>query len=135
MRSELEANVAPMNDPGITMPSTHVADALAMLESGPPVLRCTWGYPSERGIATTVAVIDPAAASDLIAALGNAGFTCGDAQGGTLCRFDETLLDFEDNLVDKGETHFFRGNGWVSTVWLDYGPTGYTEDVAAMIWG
>ncbi|MCR2815987.1 hypothetical protein [Microbacterium jiangjiandongii] len=135
MRGELEANVAPMNDPGVTMPSTQNADALALLESGVPTLRCTWGYPSEKGIATTVALIEPAAASDLVAALRNAGFACGEAQGGTLCRFNETLLSYDDKLVEKGETHFFRGNGWVGTVWLNYGPEGYTEDIASMIWG
>ncbi|MCR2801536.1 MULTISPECIES: hypothetical protein [unclassified Microbacterium] len=135
MRGVLEANVAPMNDPGVTMPSTQNADALALLESGVPTLRCTWGYPSERGIATSVAIVDPAAESELVAALSGSGFACGDAQGGTLCRFNETLLSYDDKLVEKGETHFFRDNGWVSTVWLDYGPEGYTEDIAAMIWG
>ncbi len=135
MRGVLEANVAPMNDPGVTMPSTQNADALALLESGLPTLRCTWGYPSEKGIATSVAIVEPAVESDLVAALVDSGFACGDAQGGTLCRFTETLLSYDDQLVEKGETHFFRDNGWVATVWLNYGPEGYTEDIAATIWG
>ncbi len=135
MRSVLEANVAPMNDPGVTMPSTQNAAALALLESGVPTLRCTWGYPSEKGIATTVAIVDPSAESDVVAGLLDSGFTCGDALGGTLCRFNETLLSYDDKIVDKGETHFFRDNGWVATVWLNYGPEGYTEDIASMIWG
>ncbi|MCR2818235.1 hypothetical protein NQ166_05220 [Microbacterium sp. zg.Y1090] len=135
MRAQLEAGVPPLNDPGISMPSTQNAQALQLLESGIPSLRCTWGYPSEVGIATTVSLIEPAAAGDLAGSLANAGFSCADAQGGTACRLTETLVDYDDNLVEKGETHFFRGNGWLATVWLNYGPEGYTEDIASMIWG
>ncbi|MBD7957047.1 hypothetical protein H9651_05320 [Microbacterium sp. Sa4CUA7] len=135
MRAQLEANVAPLNDPGVTMPSTQNAEALQLLESGVPTLRCTWGTPSERGIATNVSIVDPAAAADLAGALANSGFACSDAQGGTVCRLNETLIDYDDNIVEKGESHFFRGNGWVTTVWLDYGPEGYTEDIASMVWG
>ena len=135
MRAELEANIAPLNDPGVTMPATQNAEALQLLESGLPTLRCTWGSPSERGIATNVSIVDPAATADLAGALANTGFACSEAQGGTVCRLNETLIDYDDNIVEKGESHFFRGNGWVTTVWLDYGPEGYTEDIASMVWG
>ncbi|MDQ1129142.1 hypothetical protein [Microbacterium sp. SORGH_AS_0888] len=40
----------------------------------------------------------------------------------------------DDKVVTRGETHFLRGNGWITTSWVDDQPDGYTEDIVATLW-
>ncbi|WP_159499905.1 hypothetical protein [Microbacterium sp. 18062] len=127
MRATLDASLPPLNDPGVTLASTDVASALGLLESGVPTLRCSWGTPSENGLSTNVSILavdDVPRLQDVLAA---AGFTCADAVGGILCT--------SSGGDGRGESHFLRGNGWVATAWIGALPDGYTEDIAATLWG
>lgn len=135
MMATLESSVPPLNDPGVTMGSSQIVDALELLDSGIPTIRCSWGLPSEFGLATNVSLVAPESAQQLAATLQGVGFGCDAVQGGTLCSLDRTTIDLDDNQVALGETHFFRGNAWISTAWIGGIPDGYTEDVAATLWG
>ncbi|WP_100814259.1 hypothetical protein [Microbacterium lacus] len=130
MLSLLQADNPPLNDPGVTMDSTEVVEALEVLASGAQTLRCSWGLPSSYGLATNVTIVDASQAQTVIDSLPDRGFACEDFEDGTACRIQRTD---EENAF--GETHYFRANGWVSTRWINFGPQGYTEDVVATLWG
>ncbi len=126
---------APLNDPGITMTSTQNVGALEVLTSGVPTLRCTWGAPNETGLATNVSIVDPAQSAAVVDALAGSGFTCEPIDGGTVCRFERTVITQDDVQVSLTETHVLRGNAWVSTATVDFEAEGYSEDIVATLWG
>ncbi|MBU4466177.1 MAG: hypothetical protein KKH75_10070 [Actinobacteria bacterium] len=134
MTATLTQNIAPLDDPGVTMLSTQNVDALDILASGVPTLRCTWGTPSEKGLATNVSIITSSQAVTITQSMQVAGFACTDSAGGTLCVAEQKLLDKDDNVVTRGESHYFRGNGWISTTWIQYLPEGYTQDIVTTLW-
>lgn len=125
----------PLNDPGVTMTSTQNVEALEILSSGIPTIRCTWGAPSETGLATNVSIVDAAQSAVIAQALGNAGFACEAIDGGTVCRYAQTMVDQDDDLVELTETHVLRGNAWVSTATINFESEGYSEDIIATLWG
>ena len=135
MLAALTAQAPPLNHPGVTMLSTQNAELLEIQHSGVPTIRCTWGTPSEFGLATNVSIVDAAQSAAIAAALRNGGFGCEEHADGTICRTDQTVITQDDTQVHRGETHFLRGNGWVSTAWINFAPTGYTEDIVATLWG
>ena len=129
MLASLNAATPPLNDPGVTMNATQNVDALELLTSGIPTIRCSWGRPSESGLATNVSVVDAARTAALLDALRAAGFGCESIWEGTLCQIEQRTVDLDDNEVTLGESHFVRGDGWVSTAWINFAPEGYTEDI------
>ncbi|MEU1972314.1 hypothetical protein ABZ477_11695 [Microbacterium sp. NPDC019599] len=135
MLASLNAQAPPLNDPGVTMYATQNVDLLEILNSGIPTIRCTWGAPSEFGLATNVSIVDAGQSAAILTALRNAGFGCAEVDGGTICRISQQRVDLDDNVVKFGETHYVRGNGWVSTSWLNFAPVGYTEDIVDTLWG
>ncbi len=135
MLGTLESTVPPLNDPGITMLSSQIVDALELLESGIPTLRCTWGMPSERGIATNVSIVDAEQAATLREVLLQTGFSEESFAGGTIYRIQQDALTQDDDIVTMGETHFVGDGGWVSTRWIDAAVQGYTEDIVSTVWG
>jgi len=135
MLASLQAQNPPLNDPGVTMNASQNVDALELLSSGIPTIRCSWGQPSESGLATNVSVIDAASGVALLDALRVAGFGCQSMWEGTLCEIAQRTVNLDDEEVEFGETHFVRGDGWVSTAWVNFTPEGYTEDVVKTLWG
>ncbi|MCX6501685.1 MAG: hypothetical protein NT132_04640 [Microbacterium sp.] len=135
MLSELQATGGPLNDPGITLYATKLVPGLEVLESGAPTLRCTWGYPSESGLATNVTIVNADQTATILQALAEGGYGCEDLDGGTICRIEMKSVDYDDNIITQGETQYLRGNGWVTTAWISYAPVGYTEDIVATLWG
>jgi len=125
----------PLNDPGTTMTSTQNVGALEVLTSGVPTLRCTWGAPSETGLATNVSIVDAAQSAAVVDALTGSGFTCEAIDEGTVCRFERTVITQDDDQVSLTETHVLRGNAWVSTATVDFEAEGYSEDIVATLWG
>lgn len=109
MRAALEAADPPLNDPGLTLGSSQIVEALELLDSGIPTLRCTWGVPSEQGLATNVSLIAQEQAQELVVAFQAVGFLCDPVANGTLCALERTTIDLDDNQVSLGESHFFRG--------------------------
>lgn len=130
MLSILQSGNPPLNDPGVTMESSEVPALLDTLHSGAQTLRCSWGLPSSYGLATNVTIVDDSQAEAVRDALESSGFACGDLDGGTVCRVQQT--DEENSF---GESHYLRANGWVSTRWINFGPQGYTEDIVTTLWG
>lgn len=135
MRAALESSNPPLNDPGVTMTASQNVEALELLASGVPTIRCSWGQPSETGLATNVSVVDAAQSRSLQEALAASGFGCEPLAAGTLCRTEQTVITQDDTQVTIGEAHYFQGDGWVSTAMINFSPEGYTEDIVATLWG
>jgi len=123
-----------LNDPGVTLLSTEMTAGLEVLETA-PTIRCSWGAPSEFGLATNVTIIEQAQAETLQQTMRDTGMTCADYEQGTMCRIEVEHLTEDDVVAKTGETHYLRGNGWVSTHWINFAPEGYTEDIVATLWG
>lgn len=135
MLAQLQAANPPLNDPGVTMLSTENADLLEIVHGGAPTLRCSWGRPSEYGLATNVTAIDAGQEQTVLAALAAAGFACEPLGDGTACRIERRGVTLDDEEYTRGETHYVGGGGLVTTAWIDFNPEGYTEDVVATVWG
>jgi len=137
MLAQLTADLPPLNDPGLTLDSTGYEAAYEVLQevtAAGDTLRCTWGMPSEVGMATNVSIVTPAQAEAVLAGAEASGLNCAPLRMGTICRIVVENSEEEGGHV-WGETHFLAGNGWVSTAWINYGPDGYTEDIVASVWG
>lgn len=137
MLALLNAENPPLNDPGVSMFSTGIEAVYNMIEevsaSGDSI-RCTWGKPSESGLATNVSIVTAAQAATVQSALEASGLDCAPYRSGTLCRI---VIDNSQEEYGNvyGETHYLAGNGWVATNWLNFAPEGYTEDIVATLWG
>lgn len=135
MFANLERALPPLNDPAVTLYATQVPEALDVLQSGIPTVRCTWGSAGEEGLATAVSVVDGEQSSRVQDALAAAGFECGDALGGVVCRTQTETVTMDDEVVSLGESHLLRDDAWVATSWVGALPEGYTEDIAGTLWG
>ncbi|MCP2637327.1 hypothetical protein K0817_012245 [Microbacterium sp. HD4P20] len=135
MLAQLQAANPPLNDPGVTMLSTESADLLEIIHSGAPTIRCSWGQPSEFGLATNVTVVDAGQADAIAAALPAAGFGCEALGDGTICRIEQRGITLDDQEYTRGETHYLGEGAVVTTAWINFSPEGYTEDVVATLWG
>lgn len=135
MLAGLESENPPLNDPGVTMLSTQDVDLLEIIDSGAPTLRCSWGQPSEFGLATNVTVLDAEEAAFVGDQLVTSGFACEPLGEGTICRIEQKGITLDDEEYTSGETHYVGGGGWVSTAWINFAPDGYTEDIVATLWG
>jgi hypothetical protein len=135
MLARLQAENPPLNDPGVTMLSTENAELLEVIHSGAPTLRCSWGQPSEFGLATNVTAIDAAHLETIEAALPAAGFGCEPLGDGTICRVEQRGITLDDEEYTRGETHYLGAGAVVTTAWINFSPGGYTEDIVATLWG
>lgn len=134
MRSTLENEIAPLNDSEVTLLSTAQAPLLELLQTV-PTLRCTWGGPGDRGLATNVSIIDTTQAATIRDALASAGFGCDDADGTTTCVIEQRGVSLEDRPYERGETQAISGDIWVSTSWINVNPDGYTQDILSTVGG
>ena len=135
MLAQLQGANPPLNDPGVTMLSTENADLLDIIHGGAQTLRCSWGEPSEYGLATNVTAIDAEQSGVILGALPAAGFGCEALGEGTVCRIEQRGVTLDDEEYTRGETHYIGDGGLVTTAWIDFAPEGYTEDIVATLWG
>ncbi|WP_194397941.1 hypothetical protein [Microbacterium atlanticum] len=135
MLAQLQSANPPLNDPGVTLLSTENADLLDIIDGASTTLRCSWGQPSEFGLATNVTAIDDEQAAAALAALPPAGFACETLGDGTVCRIEQRGITLDDEEYTRGETHYIGDGGLVTTAWIDFSPEGYTEDIVATLWG
>ena len=135
MLAQLQGANPPLNDPGVTMLSTENADLLDIIHGGAQTLRCSWGQPSEYGLATNVTAIDAEQSGVILGALPAAGFGCEALGEGTVCRIEQRGVTLDDEEYTRGETHYIGDGGLVTTAWIDFAPEGYTEDIVATLWG
>ncbi len=134
MLDELNRTNPPLNDPGITIYATENVEALEILSSGIPTLRCSWGVAGEPGLVTSVSVVSADQSAALRDAFSSSGLACEALGSGTVCRIEQQTIDRNDNIVSIGETHYLQGSGWVATHWVNFAPDGYTEDIVATLW-
>ncbi|MFC8680825.1 hypothetical protein ACFT30_04835 [Microbacterium ureisolvens] len=135
MLAQLQSANPPLNDPGVTMLSSENADLLELIHGGAATLRCSWGQPSEYGMATNVTAIEEADASSVLDALPQTGYGCEALGEGTVCRIEQKGVTLDDEEYTRGETVYVGAGGLVTTAWINFSPEGYTEDVVATIWG
>ena len=135
MLAALQSANPPLNDPGVTLLSTENAVLLEIIHGVAPTLRCSWGQPSEYGLATNVTVIDGEQGTAVLAALPAAGFGCEALGDGTVCRIEQRGVTLDDEEYTRGETHYVGDGAVVTTAWINFAPEGYTEDVVATLWG
>jgi hypothetical protein len=135
MIGQLQADGLPLNDPGVTMLSTADSTLLDLIHSGAPTLRCTWGHPSEYGLATNVTAISAEQEAELGSVLASAGYGCEPLGDGTVCRIEQRGVSLDDQEYKNGETHYIGAGAVVTTAWLNIDPAGYTEDIVATLWG
>lgn len=135
MTAQLEGEVPPLNDPGITMYSSENVAVLELINSGVETLRCTWGMPSEHGLATTIAPLGADQRAEIERALVETGFGCEPLGEGTVCRAEQRGIDLDDHEYARGEEHYLGPDVLVATAWLNVALDGYTEDIVATLWG
>ena len=83
-----------------------------------------------------MSIVDAAQSAAVADALRGAGFACEPIDGGTVCRFEQTVIDLGRRRGRRlTETHVLRGNAWVSTATINFEAEGYTEDIVATLWG
>ena len=135
MLASLEDDNPPLNDPAVTMLSTQDVDLLEIIEGGSPTIRCSWGVPSEFGLATNVTAVDDDQAAFVDEQLNAGGYACEPLGEGTICRWEQKGVTLDDEEYVSGETHYVGGGGWVSTAWINFTPDDYTEDIVDTLWG
>lgn len=135
MLASLNATNPPLNDPAVTLRSTDNAELLDIIEGGAATLRCSWGKPSQQGLATNVTAIDAEQGEAVVAALTDAGFGCEPLGDGTVCRIEQRGVTLDDEEFTRGETHYIGDGALVTTAWINFSPDGYTEDIVATLWG
>ncbi|MGM1015979.1 MAG: hypothetical protein ACQEW8_00365 [Actinomycetota bacterium] len=134
VRAQFEDEGMPLNDPGLTMLSTELVDALELMDTV-PTLRCTWGVASEVGIATNISIVTDEQRDMLETAYTGRGLACepvADDPAQTRCSA-ETVVGEGDGA--RGELEIFRGNVWVTTMWLNIDVDGYADDMVSSLWG
>jgi hypothetical protein len=131
--ASLEAEIPPLNDPGVTMLPSQNATLLETLDSL-QTIRCSWGQAGEVGLVTNVSIVDADQSAAIEAELSAAGYGCAQESDATICRIEQRGVSLDDVEYTRGETHALRGNAWVATAWLNYAPDGYTEEILATLW-
>ncbi len=126
---------APLNDPGVTMNSTQNVGALEILTPASRRSAARGAPRASPGSPRTCRSSTPAQSAAVSDALRSAGFACEPIEGGTVCRTEQTVITQDDEQVTLSETHFLRGNGWISTATINFEPEGYTEDIVSTLWG
>ncbi|MGG7450444.1 hypothetical protein ACQ3HE_06085 [Plantibacter auratus] len=80
-------------------------------------------------ILTNVAQVEGDVQAAAVARMSEAGFTCSEETGGTMC-FTERA-DPSGNTV--GERHFLRDGTWVATRWANVAITGWTQTIVSTL--
>ncbi len=104
---------------------------VAVISANTDRLNCILGKSSgggDLGIETNVLVVDAATQTAAIARMNEAGFTCSEETGGTMC-FTETTED----AGTYGERHFLRDGTWIATRWSNTSITGWTQTIVSTL--
>lgn len=101
----------------------------ALLAALPERVSCTWILPtSESGSTTSVAVLDDATRTSLLARFAAAGFAASTAPSG-----DIYTLAVEDEFGSYTETHLLSEQLWITSVYFGGDATALTLDAAATV--
>jgi hypothetical protein len=123
-------------------PDWHVAGGETRLPSEDPELQeilgpierldCAWleDSPSGVGIYTSVSRVTSEQAAAAGARMAELGYGAIEELGGV--RY-VTETSGDGNTL--GESHFLRDGLWFGTLWINYGPAGYTADMVTQVFG
>ncbi|WP_156402025.1 hypothetical protein [Agromyces sp. Soil535] len=95
-------------------------------------LECNWvpeGGATHLFLVTGVAQLTPEQQGSILDHLATTDMDCYDESGGTRC-----VIEREESET-WGESHFVRDGIWIATRWGVSGPSGYTADIVAAIFG
>ncbi|MGO2660174.1 hypothetical protein [Mycetocola reblochoni] len=120
----------PLNDPSVSGSLGTDDPELQQLIQDNPTLHCAWGGAGEYGLNTNVTVVSPETQDAVLARLGALGFECSDDGDGSRCSHSES---WEQGA--GGENHVVRDGVWLATDWVNFGPTNYTGDIVATLFG
>ena len=96
-------------------------------------LECNWVPESGPGhvfLVTGVAELTPEQQASTLDYLAESDMECYDELSGTRC-----VIESEAGGEASGESHFLREGIWIATRWGGSGPSGYTHDIVAAIFG
>lgn len=132
--ADMSEAALPLDDPGLTMDSTLLPSGLEYLQTEPS-LRCTWGMPSDVGMATTITLLPVSEHGVILADAAANGFTCESVSATERrCVLRVAEEDPEFGAYAYGEEHVLRGNAWIATHWLNIELPDYTDDLVAALW-
>ncbi|MBT2498632.1 hypothetical protein J7E25_05950 [Agromyces sp. ISL-38] len=97
------------------------------------VLECNWVPETNAGhvfLVTGVATLTPEQQSSTLDYLAGTDFDCYQELEGTRC-----VVEGAEGGENWGESHFVREGIWIATRWGGSGPSGYTHDIVAAIFG
>lgn len=80
------------------------------------------------GITTNVLSIDAATQASVIARMNEAGFTCSEETGGTMC-----FTEVSEDAGTYGERHFVRDGTWIATSWSNTTISGWTQAIVSTL--
>lgn len=94
---------------------------------------CAWGEAGALAtrLVTVIGYSPERAARDALFALGEAGFTCYEPNGGIRC---ETTGTSETLSIEQGRTLFYRDGVIVDTQFSNLSPEGYTAAIIRALW-
>ena len=82
-----------------------------------------------------MSIVDAAQSAAVVGCPAGSGFACEPIDGGTVCRFERTVITQDDVQVSLTETHVLRGNAGCRLRRIDFEAEGYSEDIVATLWG
>ena len=133
MFASLQATGLPLNDASVDGSLGTTDDDLAAVISANSTFKCSWGSAGEYGLNTNITQVTAETSAAVLARLDELGFDCSEESQGMRCIQSDTVTD-ELGTYRTGESHFVRGGVWVATHWVNFAPSGYTQDVVASLW-
>lgn len=80
------------------------------------------------GIETNLLSVDAATQASAIARMNEAGFTCSEETGGTMC-----FTEVAEDAGTYGERHFVRDGTWIATRWSNTTISGWTQTIVSTL--
>ncbi|PSL36782.1 hypothetical protein CLV49_0380 [Labedella gwakjiensis] len=133
MLASLQATGLPLNDGSVADSLGTTDPELADVIAQNSTFKCSWGSAGEYGLNTNITQVSTESSTVVLDRLSALGFECSTESQGTRCVQSETVTD-ELGTYRAGESHFVRGGVWVATHWINFAPTGYTQDIVASLW-
>lgn len=129
LTAEDRLSVGDVSGPGMGGWGTHDVGIETILAAITDAVHCTWILPaSESGSTTSIAVLDSASRTALVAALTAAGFTASTAPRGDLY-----ALQVEEEFITYTETHLLTADLWFASAYSFGNATTLTLDAAGQL--
>jgi hypothetical protein len=133
MIASLEATGLPLNDGSVADSLGTIDPELSALITADATFKCSWGSAGDYGLNTNITQVSEETSTTVLDRLTALGFECAQESQGTRCVKSETISD-ELGTNRTGESHFVRDGVWIATHWVNFAPTGYTQDIVSTLW-